>query len=95
MDTPFKMIVIFGIVLIGFTTFSALFNSQDDIDNIGYVTPSNSSYDTLGILTDMSLFDFIASIMDMETGLPVIDNMFKALFAICIAILIAWYIRGM
>jgi hypothetical protein len=94
METPYKTMIILALVLIGFTTFSVLFNNETEIDNVGYAVPNNQSYDGLGIIPNLSIFDFIKGVLEIQTGLPIIDNFFKAFIGIVIAILIVWYIRA-
>jgi len=86
--------ILTAIILVGFTTFSVMFNVQSDISTDGYVSPNNDSYDNIGVSTDLSIFDYLAGILKIETGLPLIDNIFKTLFTAFISILIIWYLRA-
>lgn len=94
MESPFKLAILITIILVGFITFSVLFNNQSDISTEGYVAPSNLTYDNSGIADDLGIFDYLGGILNIKTGLPIIDNIFKSIFTAFISIMILWYLRA-
>lgn len=94
MNNPFSAALMILFVVVCFAAFGIMVGTETEIDSSGYSIPTNSSYDSLGVLSDLSIFDLLGSITDITTGNDLIDKIIFAFFGGLIAIIVAWFARA-